>query len=203
MNLFSKEVRKNNQIRHEAFRNYYWSKQLDTVFNISVAFLVFCAFAFVVFVPFEHANYPELGRLKYGIAVIAHLLAAIVSKWLLKTKRVPIEKKPLVTERFSFVLGILYLLWGIAGMDIAIREYNNPVILMYLILLATITAFLYYPLSHFVWLIIISYSIATVVFLYHAQEATIDMTSSICAVIMMVVLGILSNNKVYIWKKQI
>lgn len=195
MKLFSKEEKMENKIRHEAYRNYYWHAQMESLYKISVVFLIFCAFSFVVIVPFEHAKYPELGRLKYGIAVIAHGLAAIFSKWLICTKKISIEKKPIVSERFSFVIGLAYLLWGLLGMDIAIKEYANPIILMYLILLATITAFLYYPLSHFVWLIIISYSAATAVFLANDDIVTLDMTSSICAVIMMIVLGILSNTR--------
>lgn len=189
------DKRKENKIRHEAFRRYYWKKQMESIFRISIAFLVFCAFSFIVVVPFEHAKYPDLGRLKYGIAVVTHLLSAIFAKWLLVTKRVTDTKKPDVMEGFSFVLGLLYLLWGVLGIDIAIREYNNPIILMYLILLAAITAFLYYPLSHFIWLVILSYSASTVCFIVHASEVTMDITSSICAVIMMIVLGFLSNSR--------
>lgn len=195
MSLFSKESKKENKIRHEAFRNYYWRAQMDTIFRISIVFLVFCAFSFVAVVPFEHVKYPGLGRLKYGTAVIAHALAAVFSKWFICTKRISADKKPIVSERFSFVIGLAYLLWGILGMDIAIREYANPIILMYIILLATITAFLYYPLNHFVLLVIISYSFATVCFLVHADETVLDPTSSICAVIMMIILGILSNTR--------
>ena len=66
---------------------------------------------------------------------------------------------------------------------------------MYLILLATITAFLYYRVRHYVWLIILSYSAATVCFLSHANEVKLDTTSSICAVTMMLILGILSNTR--------
>ena len=190
-----KEAKRENKIRHEAFRNYYWEKQMETIFRISIVFFVFCAFCFVFVVPFEHAKYPDLGRLKYGLAVVAHLVAAILSKWLLRTKSISELKKPVISERFSFVLGLLYLLWGILGMDIAIREYSIPVVLMYLILLATITAFLYLPLSHFVWLVVISYTFATVCFVAHANEITMDATSSICAVTMMVVLGVLSNTR--------
>ena len=195
MVIFSKDKRKENKIKHEAFRNYYWSKQMDVIFKISIAFFIFCAFSFVVVVPFEHAKYPELGRLKYGVAVIAHFLTAVFSRWLVCTKNIAEKKKPVIVEGFSFVLGLLYLLWGVMGLDIAIKEYSNPVILMYLILLATITAFLYYPLSHFVWLVILSYIAATACFLVNASVATLDTTSSICAVIMMIVLGILSNTR--------
>lgn len=195
MKRFSKDIRKENKIKHEAFRRYYWRKQMETIFVISIAFLIFCAFSFVVVVPFEHVRYPELGRLKYGLAVIGHLFVAIFAKWLLNTKRISDMKKPIVSEGFSFCLGLIYLLWGILGVDIAIRENNNPNILMYLILLATITAFLYYRLNHFVWLIILSYSVATACFMVHANEAKLDTTSSICAVIMMLVLGVLSNTR--------
>lgn len=195
MHIFSKEKRKENKIRHEAFRRYYWKKQLDTIFIISIVFFVFCAFCFVAVVPFEHAKYPELGRLKYGSAVVGHLVAAIFTKWLLTTRRIPETKKPLIVDVFSFVLGLIYLLWGVLGVDIAIREYNNPIVLMYIILLATITAFLYYTLNNFVWLVILSYSAATACFMVHANEVTMDTTSSICSVVMMIVLGFLSNTR--------
>lgn len=195
MKRFSKEIRKENKIKHEAFRKYYWKKQTETIFRISMIFLIFCAVCLVVIVPFEHAKYPDLGRLKYGIAVVAHFFAAMFSYWLLHTRKISELKKPIISERFSFVLGLLYLIWGILGIDIAIKEYTNPIILMYLILLATITAFLYLPLSHFVWLVIISYALASVCFVVHASEVTIDTTSSICAVTMMIVLGFLSNTR--------
>lgn len=195
MKASSKTSRNENKIRHEAFRNYYWQKQTETIFRISIVFFIICTFGFVVFVPFEHVKYPDLGRLKYGTAAIGHVLAALYAHWLLHTKKISESKKPIVSERFSFILGLLYLLWGILGMDIAIREYSNPILLMYLILLATITAFLYYPLGHFVWLIIISYSAATACFIVHDSEVVLDTTSSICAVIMMLVLGFLSNTR--------
>lgn len=195
MEFLSKDKRKENKIKHEAFRNYYWRKQVETIFRISVVFFIFCAFSFVVVVPFEHVKYPELGRLKYGVAIIGHLLVVLFSNWLLHTRNIPDTKKPIITEMFSFILGLLYLIWGIMGMDIAIREYVVPVVLMYLILLATITAFLYYPLSHFVWLIIISYTFASACFIAHSSEVTLDTTSSICAVIMMIILGSLSNTR--------
>lgn len=195
MKQSSKEKRKENKIRHEAFRKYYWQNQMDTIFKISIVFFAFCAFSFVVIAPFEHVKYPELGKLKYGVAVVAHILAAVFAKWILATRRVSEAKKPVVSERFSFVLGLLYLLWGVAGVDIAIRENSNPNVLMYIILLATITAFLYYPLSNFVWLVIISYSLASACFMSHASEVKMDITSSICAVIMMLVLGVLSNTR--------
>ena len=195
MNFFEKNNRRENKIRHEAFRSYYWQKQTEKIYIISIIFLVFCAISFFVVVPFEHAKYPDLGRLKYGIAVIAHILAALFSKWLLRTKHISDEKKAIVSEIFSFVLGLSYLLWGVIGMHIAVKEYSNPIILMYLILLATITAFLYYTLSYFILLVIISYTVAAAYFLSHQDVFTLDTTSAICAVIMMIVLGILSNTR--------
>lgn len=194
MNYSNKEKRIENQKRHEAFRLYYWRKQTSAIYNISICFLIFCAICFFAVVPFEHSGYPELGRLKYGISVIGHLVFACFSKWLLETKRFSDEKKASISELFTFILGLAYLIWGLLGMEIAIIEYKNPVILMYLILLAVITAFLYYRTRHFVLLIIISYSLATVCFLTH-REVPLDMTSAICAVTMMIILGVLSNTR--------
>lgn len=181
--------------RHEAFRAYYWNKQMHTVCRISLSFLVFCAVCFFFVVPFEHAKYPDLGRLKYGIAVIGHIMTAVFSKWLIETKRVSESKKPVVAERFTFVVGLAYLIWGLLGMEIAMIEYHEPVILMYLILLAAITAFLYLPMSYFVWLVSISYVLATVCFIASRDLAKLDTTSSICAVTMMLLLGMLSNTR--------
>ena len=146
--------------RHEAFRAYYWEEQTKTIFKISLVFLLFCTICFFVVVPFEHAKYPDLGRLKYGTSIIGHILVAIFAKWLLMTKKISENKKAIISERFTFFIGLGYLLWGLFGMEISILEYSTPVILMYLILLATITAFLYYPLYYYVALIIISYTVA-------------------------------------------
>ena len=166
MKWFSKDKRKENKLRHEAFRGYYWQKQMDTVLKISIAFFIFCSVSFVFVVPFEHVKYPELGRLKYGSASVTHLLVAGFSKWLLDTRRVSDAKKPVVSEVFSFILGLLYLLWGVFGMDIAFREHSYPNILMYLILLATITAFLYYTVSDFIWLVIIIFYLIFIFFIF-------------------------------------
>lgn len=98
MNLFSKDKRKENKKQHEEFRYYYWHKQMDVIFRISIVFLIFCAVGFVFLVPIEHVKYPDLGRLKYGVAVVGHVLAAIFAKWLICTKKVSLDKKPIVSE---------------------------------------------------------------------------------------------------------
>lgn len=190
-----REEKERNKKRHEAFRTYYWESQLRTIWYVSLCFLLFSAVSFLVVVPFEHPDNPELGRLKYGTSVIGHIVFAAFSRWLLGTKKIADDKKPVVMECFSFVLGLAYLIWGLLGMAISMSQYPVPIILMYLILLAVITAFLYYPLKHFVWLVVISYSIASVIFVMGDEYSMIDITSSICAVTMMVVLGVLSNNR--------
>lgn len=189
------EKREDNRIRHEAFRAYYWKNQTNVIMKISLYFLVFTVFAFVFLVPFEHSIRPDLGRFKYGISIIAHITFACFSKWLLETKCMSDSKKAIVSERFSFVVGLAYLIWGIIGMDVTIIERSVPVILMYLIVLAVITAFLYYPLRYFVWLVIISYVFASISFVRYSYIVKLDTTSSICAVIMMLVLGVLSNTR--------
>lgn len=195
MNIFNREKRIENKKRHIKFRKRYFRKQLTVILNICLCFLLYSIVCFVFVVPAEHAKYPELGRIKYGISIVLNIIFACFSKWLLNSKVVSEDKKPVITEIFSFVLGLAYLSWGIYGMWLSMIEFHIPVVLMYLILLAVITAFLYYPLIHFVYLVIISYTFASICFVTCHDIASIDITSSICAVIMMIVLGVLSNTR--------
>ncbi|MBQ0042992.1 MAG: response regulator [Lachnospiraceae bacterium] len=195
MNQSSKEAKQANKNRHEAFRSYYWKKQCDTIFAMSIVFFVFCVSFFFFVVPMEHSKFPDLGRWKYGIASVGHIVSAAFSKWLVLTKRIPDKKKAVVSEIFTFILGLIYLLWGIFSMEVAIIEYGNPVILMYLILMAAITAFLYFPLRYFVAVVAISYSCATVCFVMHIPNVKMDATTSICAVVMMILFGVLCNTR--------
>lgn len=188
-----KEKLFDNRKRHIAFRDYYWEAQTESICKISIIFLFVCILG-VIMVPIEHARYPQLGYLKYGISVCGHLVAAIFAKWLLVTKKISDTKKPFVSEIFSVVLGFLYLLWGILSMEISMYESGTIVILMYLILLAVITAFWYYPSYYYQLLILVSYVLAGICFVKHS-DLIMDISSQICAVIFALVLYSLGRTR--------
>ena len=188
-----KEERKENKKRHERYRAYYWHNQIKYMLNLSIAFFVFDIIGILI-APIEYSDNVKWGIIKYGAGLPFTFSFILFSIWLLKSKKLRAERKPVLAEGFMLVAATLLAVWGDLGIEISILSRQEINLLMYLIMLGIITAFYIFPPFHYFIIIFVSYAVATFIFLKYPL-VIMDTTSAICAVIMMLILYRLGYNR--------
>ena len=184
MGKFRESVHDNNR-RHVKYRAYYWLDQMRYMFNLCACFFIADLIG-ILLSPLEYPGQPQFGYIKYGIGVPFTLVFALYSKWIQNTKLISSEKKPVHAERFMLIAGILLVIWGDCGLEVAIVANHTVNILMYLIMLGIMTAFFTFPGHHYFIIIFVTCIVSTIIFLKHT-DVRFDATSSVCAVIMMLI----------------